>query len=334
MNGQQNGTGIGGWFRGRWQQYQVHKTQEEMLHQATERIVEVADPVIRQARKYRHVLKEPVAGAIAYCSTLVGGIPGPFELSRRGYHASPVVKSLFASPDELEEVVRISPEVSAYLESGYSGNVSALLTMARQEKTIFGYQQDGEVIMRDVAQTAVNFFDHRVVSIGGNLDETKDRIARRGLEVLATVAMENITTLRAKKAELQEKKAYLRAVLKILGGKSHVLEMFAAPDPAKIEEYRKAEKKLVEIEQELAVVREKIATPEQSLGYLEDIMKSPGNTIAMESRTDRLNWMGVRVVDKPGSESNDITLAEFSVGEELRRSAVLVTFSLGNEQVH
>ena len=32
----------------------------------------------------------------------------------------------------------------------------------------------------------------------------------------------------------------------------------------------------------------------------------------------------------PEAEGNDITLAEFSVGEELRRSAVLAAFFLGS----
>jgi hypothetical protein len=41
----------------------------------------------------------------------------------------------------------------------------------------------------------------------------------------------------------------------------------------------------------------------------------------------RLDWKGVRVDDTPGSEGNDITLAEFSM-EDVRRSAVLVRFTL------
>jgi len=111
-----------------------------------------------------------------------------------------------------------------------------------------------------------------------------------------------------------------------------MLEMFASPDPKKREEYRKAEKKPAEVEQALDKVREQIATPEHSLGYLEDIMNSPGDSLMMRSQSFCLNWKGVRVDDTPESEGNDITLAEFSVGEELRRSAVLVVFSLGSSE--
>jgi hypothetical protein len=39
--------------------------------------------------------------------------------------------------------------------------------------------------------------------------------------------------------------------------------------------------------------------------------------------------MGVRVEDMPESEGDDITLAEFSLHEEFKRSAVMVSFVIG-----
>jgi hypothetical protein len=332
MSGQNGGMKFGKWFQDTWHHYQEHKAQEKMLHQIIEQVVELADPYIRQAKRYHNVLRDPIVGSMEYCTSIVDALPGPVELSRKGYHANPLVKSLFASMDELEEVVRISPEVQAFKDKGAEGNVTALLTMTSEEKIIFGHQQKGELIMRDVAQRAISFHDHRVVSIATDVNKTKDRIMHRGLEALATVAMENITTLRQRRAVLREKRAYLKGVRKILGGKNHMMEMFAAPGPGQREEYRKAVKKLAEVNLELDKVKEQIATPEHSLGFLEDIMNRPGDLLMMRSQSFRLNWKGVRVDDTPESEGNDITLAEFSVGEELRRSAVLVTFSLGSNQ--
>jgi hypothetical protein len=329
MSKQESGIKIGRWLRDTWHHYQEHKAQEKILRRITEQVVEVADPYIRQAKRYHSVLRDPITESMNYCTSIVDALPGPVELSRKGYHANPLVKSLFASPDELEEVVRISPEVKAFKDKGLEGEVTALLTMVSQEKTIFGHQQKGDLIMRDVAQRAVSFHDHRVVSIDTDISRTKNKIMHRGLEVLATVTMENITTLRQRRAELREKRAYLKGVRKILGGKNHMMEMFASPDPGQRGEYRKAVRKLAEVNQELDKVKEQIATPEHSLGYLGDIMNHPGDSLKMRSQFFHLNWKGVRVDDTPESEGNDITLAEFSVGEELRRSAVLVAFSLG-----
>ena len=330
MNEQAGGTTIGGWFRNTWQNYQEQKTQKKNLQRITEQVVEVADPLIRQARRYQTVLRDPITGSMNYCTSIVDALPGPVELSRTEYHANPLVKALFASPDELEEVIRISPEVKAWTNKGTEEEVTALLTMTSEEKTIFGYQKEGDLIMQNVAQQAVSFHDHRVVSIDTDLGRTKDKIMHRGLEVLATIAMEEITTLRTRRAELREKKAYLGGMLKILKGKNHMLELFAAPPPERIEDYRKVEKKLGEVEEELTMVRDRIATPEHSLGYLEDIMKSPGDSLMMRAQSFRLDWKGVRVKDTQESGGNDIALAEFSVSDELRRSAVLVSFSLGS----
>jgi len=329
MNWQNGGARLGGWIGTLWQHYTTRDEGDTLIRQTTDSVVQIADPVIRQAKGYRKVLHDPVSGAMEYCQALIDAIPGPVVLDRNRYYDDPLVKALFASPDELEEVLRLSPDVNALRKRGQTGEVVALLTMTQQEKTIFGHQQDGEMLVRDVRQQAVSFFDHRIVAPAADLALTKVGIVNRGLEVLATVAMERITTLRSRKAELQGKKEYLKGIQKILGGKSHVREMFASRDPVNWEELRKAEKALAEVEEELERLRQQIATPEQSLGYLEEIMRKPGETLAVQNQFFRLNWMGVRVDDLPGSDGNDISLAEFSLQEGFRRSAVLVTFALG-----
>lgn len=314
------------WINELLREYQQRKSEKELLLRVTEHVVDVADPFIRQARGYKKILLPPVVKAMDYCRTLIEGIPGPVTLNKGRYHADPLVKALFASPDELEEVINISPEIIKLRQKGFSGEVTALLTAMRQEKTIYGYQKEKDAILHDVPQQAVSFFDHRIVAPADDLLAAKSRIVDRGVEVLATVAMERITTLKSRKAELREKREYLKGIMKILVGKSHMLEMFAYPDPNKIEDYRKAEKLLAEVEQELAELQEKMTYPKHSLGYLEQTLQTPDDSLVLSHQTFRLNWMGVRVEDHLESEGDEITLAEFSVGDEITRSAVLVNF--------
>lgn len=327
MNRQHGGSRIGAWLGSVWQQFQPRATADDPVVQATDRVVEIADPVIRQAKRYRQVLAEPIAGSMRYFQSLLATIPGPVVLDRRRYYDDPTVKALFASPDELDEVLRFNPEINKLRQQGLSGDMVAMMTMLQQERTIFGHKQEGELLVRDVRQQAVSFTDHRIVAPSADLDTAKDGIVNRGLEVLATVAMERITTLRANKAELQGKKEYLQGMVKILGGRSHRQELFAAPTVHNREELRKVEQKLADVEQELETLRQQIALPEQSLAHLEEIMRQPETMLVAHRQSLRLNWMGVRVDDEPGSEGNDITLAEFAM-EDVRRSAVLVTFTL------
>ena len=318
---------IGAWMGGLWQRLHPQATGEEPVLQATDRVVQIADPVIRQAKGYRRILAGPIAGSMQYFESLLETIPGPVILDRKRYYDDPTVKALFASPDELDEVLHYNPEINKLRKQGLSGEMVAMMTMLQQERTIFGHKQEGELIIREVRQQAVSFSDHRIVAPSLDLQTTRNGIVNRGLEVLATVAMERITTLRANKAELQGQKEYLQGMVKILGGRSHRQEIFAAPTSQNREELRKVEQRLAEVEEELEQLRRQIALPEQSLAHLEEVLAQPQSMLAAHRQTLRLDWKGVRVDDEPDGEGNDITLAEFSV-EDVRRSAVLVRFTL------
>ena len=322
----QQDDGIVGWIGKlfRWRD----GDEAEAIRQALEHAVQVADPTIRLASRYRKKLREPVAGAMQYCRTLFDAIPGPVQLNRDGYDRDPVVKALFASPEELEEVLRINPELNRLRQQGQHGAMTAVMTMLSDERTIFGHQQVGETLMRDVAMRAVNFSDHRIIATATTLDKVREGVVHRGLEVLATAAMERITTLRSRRSELQEQKIRLKGMMKILGGRNRVGEIFASPSAANRDELRKAEEALATVDQELAALQAEFATPEHTLGHLEAILRAPEKILTVRRLSLRLDWQGVRVDDQPEAEGHDIDLAEFLFGEELRRSAVLVTFSL------
>jgi hypothetical protein len=328
MNRNNSNERSGSWIGTLWRNLQGRGDGDDPVREATEHVVQLADPVIRQAKRYRQVLHAPITGAMAHFRSLTAAIPGPVALNRNQYHDNPLVKALFASPDELEEVLRLSPEVNRFRKQGQAGEVMAMMTMQQDERTIFGHKQEGELLVRDVRQQAVSFSDHRIVAVAPDLEATKAGIVNRGLEVMATFAMERITTLRSRKAELQGQREYLKGMMKILGGKSHMQEMFAAPTLKNREELQKVEKALAEVNGELDELQEQIALPEHSLGHLEEIIRRSDVLLRVRNQSLRLNWMNVRVDDPSDREASEITLAEFSIEEVLRRSAVLVTFPL------
>ncbi len=328
MNHKNRGEPSCGWMGTLWRHLRGGGADDDPVREATEHVVQMADPVIRQAKRYRQVLHEPITEAMSFFRSLTTAIPGPVPLNRNQYHDNPLIKALFASPDDLEELLRLSPEVNKFRKQGYTGEVMALMTMDQSERTIFGAKQVGEMLQRDVRQQAINFSGHRIVGVAADLEATKAGIVNRGLEVLATLAMERITTLRARKAELQGQKEYLKGMMKILGGKSHMQEMFAAPTMKNREELQKVEQAITEVDVELEALRQQISLPEHSLGHLEEILRNSEKLLVVRSLSFRLNWMNVLVDDASDRETNEITLAEFSIEEVVHRSAVLVTFPL------
>ena len=317
----------GGWMGSLWHQLTARRPTDDSLDQAVERVIQIADPMIRQAKGYRKTLGSVVASASDYFRSLLDTLPGPIPLDRSRYYDDPRVKALFASPDELDELLRFSPEINAVRRSGGTGEMVALMTMQQDERTIFGHRQEGEMLLREVRQQAVSFSAHRIVGPAADLETTRAGIVDRGLEVLATAAMERITGLRAQKAELEGRKAHLTGMVQMLGGRTRRQGLFAAPTAKNREELGKVEQLLAEVEQEQEAVRAQIGLPEQSLAILEAILNQPEQMLSARRLHLRLNWMGVRVDETPAEEGSDLNLAEFAM-EELHRSAVLVTFTL------
>lgn len=323
-------SGIGKMLYDTWLRSRRRRAQAQELRQVIEHVVQVADPGIRNAGHYWKILLSPIESAMEYFSTLIEALPGPVALNRSAYSSDSLVQYLFASADELEEVLRLSREPQTLAEQGYVGEVTALLTMTRKERTMFGHKQEGNMVQRDVAQQAVSFVDHQIVSPAATMDKARQQLVQRGLDVLATIAMEKIAGLKAEKAQLREQKEYLNAMLRIMGGKKDVFEQFLAPpDPKKKQEIAKVEERLAEVSAELEAVRKQLDSPEDALAYLKTVMSHSSEELILTPYTLRLDWKGVRLDQEDDPEGNEIRLAELSlISDPINRSAVLVTFNI------
>ncbi|MEW6429522.1 MAG: hypothetical protein AB1568_15985 [Thermodesulfobacteriota bacterium] len=313
-----------------WMGSQLKRTKTQELRHVIDHVVQITDPGIRNAGRYRNTLQTPIENAMEYCSTLIEALPGPVVLNRSEYSSDPLVQHLFASVNELEEVLRLSQELEVLAKQGYAGEVTALLTMIRKERTVFGYERQGDMVQRDVAQRAVSFVEHEIVCAAATIDETKQRLIRRGLDVLATIAMEEIAGIKAKKAELRQEREYLNAMFKIMGGKTDVLEqVLAPPTPAKSQELAKVEARLAEVDADLDATQKLLDGPEDALAYLKTVVSRASEELTLSHYTLRLDWKGVRLDREDASAGNEISLAEFSVkNDDIHRSAVLVTFTI------
>jgi hypothetical protein len=206
--------------------------------------------------------------------------------------------------------------------------------MTKHEKTVLGHQKMGELIMRDVAQQTVNFTDHRIVAPSANVGSAKVSIVKRGVEVLATVAMERITKLRTTISELRQKRDYLTGAVKIKRGRSQIQTSFSLPDPILTEELKKAKDTLASVEDELQEALKTLSYPDDSLRYLIEIIQDPSRLLAVDSHSIFLNWMNVLVDKQSDIKGNEIVLAEFTLMEELKRYGVFVVFTLEEDGHH
>lgn len=311
-----------------WQQHKTRQQEDTHLIESIDIISELADPTIKRASRYRKVLRPHVIHARNYCASLIKSIPGPIQLDRNSYYQDPTVKALFISADHFKDLLLQSPELNTFRQSRYSGKIVALLTMTKEEKTSFGHQKQGEIILRDMAQKTVNFIDHRIVAPTTNLELSQALMVDRGLEALATVAMERITGLRTRVAELRDKRDYLKGSISIFKGRTRLQTRFTVPDPEMREELAKAEMTLAKIERELETALNLLSYPEDALRFLSEILEQHAEFLTVINIPLHLNWMNVLVDTRTETEGNAITLAEFALAYQLRRYAIFVTFEI------
>lgn len=315
-------TGIA-WLRQEIDSLRRHRQRRQALLKSVEEVVEIVDPIIRLARSYRKTLLPSVETAVTYCDHLVRSLPGPVRLHRSSYHDDPLVKALFLSPDEMENILRNARNAGI---PGTGQEVFALLTMTKTEKTIYGHKQQGEIILRDVPMQAVTFIDHRVVAPAADLQETEIQLQQRSLEILASVAMEKIASLRSNLAELRERRARLSSMHRILFGKRCTFEMFAQPEQENVQKVNELKALLSETEMEIELARKEIDTPDDTMGHLVRLMDLAADILVLRQHSLRLNWMNVIVEEGDEAEFHQIDLAELTLNQELQRSAVLVRF--------
>jgi len=318
--------GVVSWISDLGSRYQEQRSHEQKLNAAVELVVDVADSDIRRVGKYQKRLRDSVDSALGYCTTLVDELPGPVHLSRRSYHADPVVKAVFISDDQVIEILKSALNKRSVPSEVKGDEMVAMLSMIRTERTLFGREQQGEMVVADVAKRTVNFIDHRVVALSPDLTATKEKLRNRALEVLAILAMERIMTIRGNIAVLRERKVYLQSMRRILKGRHHTMDMFAHHSHESSKKIKKIKQQLVELETELQTALGQHAGPVDSLAILAEILEGAGESLTLQSQSFRVDWMNVLLDGRGSAEGNDISLAELSAGEELQRWAMIVTF--------
>ena len=204
----------------------------------------------------------------------------------------------------------ISSSSSRFSKSGGLKTAVALLTATKRERTIFGTAQQGEIIRRDVPQTAVEFHDHRIVAPVVTEEENRRQLVNRGLNVLATHALEEIIQIQSIREDLTSQRRVLALKLKIQQTRDRGLECLLAGGCRSNPDAEKAQQALAEIDKQLKELEPGSGTSEDFLQKLENVLMAADNVLTGKRLAMRLNWMGVKPNEESASESPEITLAE------------------------
>jgi hypothetical protein len=307
------------------------KFDKTVIQAAIERVVDGTDPRLRAVTHYRRKLRMPVERAIDYVSAQIDVLPPAIDASRRGFTADPHLRALFASPEQLLEILSFSPNMRDCLQRGNGSpppELYAALRAERIERNTLGIAMQGNQIQRDVPQITVLFQDPRLAFPNPSEAETRRELMNRAFDYLIEIALQRLVSLRARKQELEKRQRHLLqnkvGVLKAagLGLGSLLTEPASGPafDPAAIE------RQLAVLEAELGQIRADTATLDHHLALVAETLSEPEQHLRLDQVSFTLDHMNIKVDPDSARVNNTLTFREVRIGNQRRFIVLLVKF--------
>jgi len=299
----------------------------QLIADMIELVVEEVEPRVRFHARYKQKLENCVRASIAHLRSIGSQPLEPILLSRKSWNDDPRLNAFFAKADDVTACMGRSRELRAFFENPSNAEVQeayALLGMKKAEHATFGTQLEGDSVRHDVAQTAVNFSEHRLVAPSATLAATRLEIGRRMIQRLAQIALARIVAIDMKATELQEHKAYLGARMRLLNLARDGMEGLVK-DPSTIaQEVKQIESELKVTVDGYIEAKSSLATLDGYIKHIDDVFAHSEQHLTLTQVLLRLNRMGIKVDAAAGGAVNELSLAELSIGDNFRGAIAIV----------
>ena len=288
------------------------------LAQALDRVAELVDPVLRMAPNFEKKLAFPLQHALGYCDGLVAALPGPIEINRQAFANDPLVHALFATAEDIDQMLGRSQAVRDFLAepcSWESDHFYALFAARREHKKQLGMEQQGDVIQNDVPQLVVYFSGQTLVEPCCQLGLTHDKLRCKALESLLHTFHNHVESLRLERQGLRSDVSIQRAHLSVLRGTT----------PG--QEYAVGSRHLAELDARLHQSSESLM-PEQLLEALAEFLAAPEPALHLSPVSITVDRLGI-VRDQASDDINVHTLnfPELTARDKRQHLAMLARIS-------
>ena len=304
----------------------LRRDQTAAILNTVEHVVDDTDSKIRLVPGYKKKLQHVVLSSLEFADDLVNQIPGAIEVSRHTFSSDPYVNAFFTNVTDLQSVFSHSSEVQDYMEELHDDEACccALLCMHRAEKTVLGIELSGNMMKKDVQQTAVSFSDHRIYSPAPSEPEARQGLKSCLFQGLVTNALERIVQLRLASHRLQSRHQMLHARLRHDQQKAREL---AQDTRAAVNLLRRIEETRQQLgETEKKMINSSLLTPQVMLEQVIDVFSKPEDFVRMRKLPLRLNKMGIKISNDSTQPANELELTEALIGSESPRVITLARF--------
>lgn len=318
--------GILTWWQRRRAAKEAARQRKAVLNETLEAIIDLTGLKVRAVSGYAKKLRPAMSTAMDYINEIVDAIPGPLGISPWAWNRDPVVNALFVTQEELVPLFKLRGEAKAYFTKPRAEETFALMTMDRQDKTVFAAERQGAILKRDIPRTSVTYKNHHLFALGESEDETRALIKMRALTVLAQVVQEEVDQAKAKQEEL----TYLENLYKVkLNSMGDWVDDELIHDDIMHEKkpsITQMEQSLKQVRQDLHQVRQAFRSNEAHLNALQRVMQNAPEMLKARAATTLLNEFSMIAKKDSDEKNHQITLAHITLGDERSREAVVVRF--------
>jgi hypothetical protein len=196
----------------------VSREEREAFDRQVDAIVEIVDPRLRMVPGYRHRLAPALREAVRVIDAQFATLPPPLEVSRERWSREPLLRAAFTTPEAMQQLFDGHRPLRRFLASAEArgaGTVFAGLGMSLTLEKRFGHALQGDLVQRDVAQTALSLGDHRLSAFATSETQLAESVRQRVLQDLATRATQEVLGSRMRKERLGEERVKLQMRLRL-----------------------------------------------------------------------------------------------------------------------
>lgn len=300
------------------------------LAEAIDRVIEGTDTKLRLVPSYREKLQQEVTASLEYITQLVDQISGPMDVSRKTFISDPEVRAYFSTPDVLQNIFSCGTELKTFFErqeNASSETCYALLCANKEEKKIMGSVLEGGFIRRDVMQTAISFFDYKVLSPAIDDKEVRSGIKKCIFDGLITYALQHIANIKIERRDLVHQHRILHAQLRSRQKSGNGLSTLLAEAHIESEQCSNLAEELKQAETRL-----KNITGDRDVltFYLEEIRKilaQPENFIQLNRACFHLNDMGIKLDGDAAQANNGVCFSELEITNVMKRVVTIIRYN-------
>jgi hypothetical protein len=297
--------GLLDWFRQSTPQLDEARISTGLIEETIDYLVKMTDARLTLVNHYRQRLSGPVARTLEYLSHLRENTPATHDASSLAWSLDPSLRAFFGRTDDLQSTFQGCTKLRDYAaKASPLDPIYALLAMEFEEQARFGIGLQGEMVVRDVAQTTLSFSQHRLRLFARNEAELARAISRRLLDELAMIALERMHAEQGQRRELEEHHQLLHARLSTFAQRGAGADSFLGEAGAQISdaESHALLRKLEENETRLAALGSPAETLDRQLDYLAQVLAEPMRFIQIERRTLHVDSLNVIVEAQAGDE--------------------------------